>query len=119
MISNTYILGVQSTPNMPKTTAVVKVELDKKLFQREKSKRGGYDYKGFKGEFVCRVGYVDIGHQTSKAGVKVILASGFGTYSQKFKFATGEEATQVALQILVLTGHAKIPRGYLQKKIAQ
>ena len=72
---------------MPKTTAVVKVELDKKLFQREKSKRGGYDFKGYKGEFVCRVGYVDIGHQTSKAGVKILLASGFGTYSQKFKFA--------------------------------
>tara|TARA_B110000014_G_C19824909_1_gene427908 strand:- start:9 stop:353 length:345 start_codon:yes stop_codon:yes gene_type:complete len=111
---------------MPKTTGVVKVELSKKLFQREKSKRNGYDYMGYKGEFVCRVGYVDIGQQTKaltkaekKAGKqpegKIILSSGFGDYSQKFKFADEEEATKVAIQLLIMAGHASIPRAYLKQ----
>ena len=102
---------------MPKTTSVVQVELDKKLFQREKSKRQGYDYKGYKAEYVCRVGYVDIGQQTEKktGKGKIVLSSGFNEYAQKFKFADEEEATKVALQILVMTGHATLPKAYAKK----
>ena len=96
------------------------MELSKKLFQREKSRRNGYDYMGYKGEFVCRVGYVDIGQQTNtKTGEgKIILSSGFGDYAQKFKFADEVEATKVAIQLLIMAGHATIPRAYL-KKVAQ
>lgn len=102
---------------MPKTTSVVQVELDKKLFQREKSKRQGYDYKGYKAEFVCRVGYVDIGAQTEKktGKGKIVLSSGFGEYAQKFKFADEAEATAVAIQLLVMTGHATLPKAYAKK----